>query len=268
MEGLRQLMENGGHPLTEVGLLQVAMSQDPRVDITVKRQLLYGLLLPRGLTVIMEDGFIIAPFPEMPIIGSRIHGVVRFLREFGRKSSIHPLDLRDICKLKKKSTFRVHQLLHFLLSKLAQLDPSDTLLSPGLFHLKSLSSVINELLFGDKKLENLFSTTVLTSRALKTLQSQLDGKGAIFLEEDILSGNCGRVYRYVRVLQVELEDRSTFTVPVCYEIIHHSSKTSVFHNQSEFDQFCCSLGKGKKNILARSGFTIVTLWPKKLLEDE
>lgn len=263
MEELRHLMENlgdGGRRLSEVGLLQVAMTKDPRVDISLKRQLLYGLLLPRGLTVIKEDGYIIAPSPEIPIEDSGVPlGQVMFLEEFGREVSIDPPDLADFCQLKGKSNLRVHQLLQFLLSKLADLDSTQSLLGADTFPLKSYSSVINKLFFRGKKLKDLFAATVLTYPALETLQAQLDDKGAIRLEEnDRLNGNGDQVYRYVRILQVELEGRSPFTVPICYEIVHHSFETPVPHEQYELDRLTCSIGKGKRNTLNRMGFTVET----------
>lgn len=247
----------------EVGILQIAMTKDPRIDNSLKKQLLYGLLLPGGLTLIKEDKTIIAPTPEIPIDASSIpRGSIHFLEDIDPEIFIDPPDLSYICKLKRESNLYVHQLLQFILYHLTQLPPSETLLGDGTngtFRLKSYSSAINKFFFRGKKVKDFFAATVLTNSSLETLTAELDNKGAIpWYEADILNGSGDQVYRYVRVLQVELEGRNPFTIPIFYEIAYSSFKTPVPHDQYELNRLRFSVGKGQQNYLKRMGFGIET----------
>lgn len=244
--------------LDNVGLLQVAMTTDPRVGNTIKRHLLYGLLLPRGLTVIKEDGKIMAPSPELHMGDTNLPvGSVTFLEVFGRDVSIVPPDLSSFCHLKGKSNLPVHQFLQFLLHQLNCLDSKESLLGDGYFRLKSYSSVINKLFFRGKKLKDLFATQVMTYSALEKLKALLSAKGAIPLDEDNqLSGNGDFIFRYVRILLIELDGRSPFTVPIYYEIAYHSFETPVPHETYEYERLRYSLTRGDENLLVRMGFTV------------
>jgi hypothetical protein len=256
-EGMDLLMDR--LELSEVDLLQVAMSTGTLLDETLKRQLLFGLLIHRGgLVVIKENGVIIAPIPEISLGPSVVGGEISFLEEFGEDIRRDPPDLPSFCQLKGVcGGLPVHELLHFLLHKLTTLSSEDSLL--GSFRLKSYTSVVNKLFYRGKPLTDLLAATVGTDAALRRLKKELvDERGAVPVDEDdTVNGNGDLTYRFVRILQVRLEGVARpFTLPIYYEVIRTRHVTADCHKSYELRRLECELGKGQKNTMRCTGFTI------------
>jgi hypothetical protein len=256
-KGIKELYRQG---LSDVDLLEIAMTAGSQSDDMAKRQLLFGLLRMReeGLCVVKENGVIIAPVTEISLHpGAEIRGTVSFLTEFGSDIRQDPPDLTTFCQLKGTCGGRpAHELVQFLLHKLTAL-PVEESLSDS-FRLKSYSSVINKLFYRGKPLTDLFATTVGTDAALRWMKDQLNKKGAIPVdEEDTVNGNGDLTYRYVRILQVELKGSCRpFTIPIHYEIIRTRHMSPVSHKVYEWTRLKFGLESGPKNFLKRSGFTI------------
>jgi hypothetical protein len=255
-EGIDLLLSPDG--VDEVALLQVAMTACSQIDDTVKRQLLFGLLLPRELTLIKEDGTIIAPIPEIALGSApELRGDVAFLAESG--PDIQPPDSQSICLLRGICGGRpVHQLIRFILDQLLALPADESLLGhPFHFRLKSYSSVMNKLFYRGKTLTDLLAATVGTDADLSSLKRRLSGKGAVLVgQENCLNGNGDLSNRYVRILRVSLEGCSSFDLPVYYEVILTRHTTHVSHKQYEWNRLKCRLDLGQRSALRRNGFTL------------
>ena len=260
-DGLQLLRESfvdeRGEGLGEVGLLRIAMTTDRRIDDDLKRHLLYGLLLLQrgGLRLIREDGTIIAPVPETFRVAPVLQGTVSFPEEVGNIAS-HAPDLTDLCIIKGTCGRPAHQVIDFILHKLANLPPAESL--SGSFRLKSFSSVMNKLFYRGKAVKDIMATTVGTDQLLESLETILGSKGAMFKERgDSENGNGCLVYRYVRILDVELEGCPAFTFPIYYEIALSTFTTPQNpHEQYELDRLKYSLLPGDVNSLRQKGFTI------------
>ena len=90
-EGLNHLRALGFDDMTLLGLVK---SPDTQIDDTLKKQLLYGLLLQREgrLSVLEEDGrIIIAPLPEISI-PALVEGSISFLDDINLN-----IDTRSFC---------------------------------------------------------------------------------------------------------------------------------------------------------------------------
>jgi hypothetical protein len=259
--GIDQLMTRTG--LNEVELLEIVMTPDSQIDDTTKRQLLFGLLLFRGgLKVIKEDGLIMAPVPEISLGSSDMYvrGEIVFLDEFGPEIPHDPPDLAKFCEMKNVCGGRVRQLIQFLLQKLSTLPVDESLLD--FFRVKSYSSMTNKLFYRGKYLTDLFATTVRTDAEFNALKKKLvNEKGAILVDEQYrVNGNGDLTYRFVRILQIQLEGASHhFTFPVYYEVIWTRHMTPICHKIYEWERLESKLGLGQINTLRRGGFTIESL---------
>ena len=263
VEGLNQLRVLigvlGNEIDDDVCLLQIAMRPDARIDDTLKKQLLFGLLLQRsgGLTLLKEAGMIIAPIPEISIPPPSIscQGTISFLNLIGQNIPDNAPDLSSLCEYKGLCGMAAHQIMGFILEKLRAL-PSAESLSDS-FRLKSYSSVMNKLFYRGKDLTDLFAGTYKTDDKFDSLKKQLLSKGAIpHFEKKKVNGNDCLVYRYVRILKVDLSGGS-FTFPVYYELVRENFKTSTPHEHYELTRLLqWTLVDGHRNMLVRNGFSL------------
>ena len=219
--------------INDIDLLQIAMKPNTQIDETLRAQLLLGLLRQRknGLTLLKEDLIVIAPIPEIaiPIISE---GTISYLRVADPDIPDDPPDLYSLCRSKRLCHAPVHRIIGFILDKLKSLPSTDSLIDS--FRLKSYSSVMNKLFYRGKDLTDLFATTFHSDEEFKNLKTALSGKGAMERSLDT-NGNGCRVYRYVRILQVELNGHS-FHFPVYYELVRERYKTSVPHEHYELSR--------------------------------
>jgi hypothetical protein len=251
-EGMDLLMIR--HRLSKKFLHQLVMSPSLAIDDTLKRQLLFGLLMRRGwLTLIKEDGVIVAPLPEIslpPPSSDQIRGEVSFRERFDPMTSHHPPDLWTFCELKRASGHPVHQLIPFLLEKLMALLEESLLDS---FQLKSYSSVTNTLFYQGEPLTDLFTATVETVAGLSALIDRLTDKGAIQIQVD-QDPNGDSLLHYVRALTVTLEG-SPFTLPISYELIYTPHRSPV-PRKDELKRLKLNLAEDQRDRLVHKGFTI------------
>lgn len=222
--------------LDDVGLLQVAMSQGALLENELKRRLLFGLLLPRGLTVVKENGIVIAPTPEIEI--QCTHSIVaKFISKLDRNLRRAPPDLATICQWKHTCNIPVHQLVTAILQALLDLPSEESLANE--FRVKSYSSIMNKLFYRGKNLSDFLATTVTSELAYLELKNRLESRGAILVplhEEDHTNGNNCVFYRYVRFLMVSIGSCSPFSVPVYYEIVLTNFCTPRAHEIYAFDR--------------------------------
>jgi hypothetical protein len=259
--GVGKLLSLGS---SEVTLLGLTMSPSSMIDGVLKRQLLFGLLMHRGeLVLVREDGEVVAPVPELsPGPSSEIKGKISFLKQLDpiRPPPRDAPTLEQVCEWKGTCQgVAAHRLIHFLLQKLADLSAEEATLSS--FRLKSYSSVMNKLFYRGKALSDLFAATVQTDGHLILLKQSLTDEGATSVyENNIHNGNSELSYRYVRILQVELEGSPSFTFPVHYEIIMAKGMTpAVPHKQYQLERLRYDLNDGFENTLGVKGFTLEKL---------
>lgn len=252
-EGFQVLMkfvDVNGNSLDEVGILQIAMTPDPRIDDLLKRTLLFGLLLRRGLQIIHEDGVIVAPahnlkFPTYP------EGTVAFQSRVGRDVRKDAPDITTFCKLKEELDIPVHQIVSFILMKLKECDTEESRIQG--FRLKSYSSVMNKLLYRGKSLKDLFAITI-SDVELEPLKNLLLQLGALHRSEDDVNGVGCLVYRFVRILTITISGKSV-NFPVYYEVVKKNYETALVpHEQYQLNRLKFSLFDGHMNQLEDSGF--------------
>jgi hypothetical protein len=246
-EGVDLLMIRLG--LSEAELHQTAMLPTLAIDDTLKRQLLFGLLMRRGwLTLIKEDGVIVAPLPEISLPpSSHFRGKVSFRERYDLGTSHGTPNLRAFCR---KRIRPVHQLIHFLLEKLMALPVEESLLDS--FQLKSYSSVTNTLFCRGESLTDFFTATVETEDGLSALRGRLTDKGAIQVGQD---PNGDSSLHYVRALGVTREGSLLFTLPISYELIYTPRWTPV-SRKDELKRLKLNLAEDQRDRLVRKGFTI------------
>jgi hypothetical protein len=259
--GLNLLRVGGcGSDLDDVGLLQIAMTTDPQVPDDLKRNLLFGLLLSRGLRVIREKCVIVAPLPELGIPVVTLRGSVSFLEDVDEHI---PTDAPDITSLCPNKFCPIYQQIAFILSELKSMPLEESFRDS--FRLKTYSSVMNKLFYRGKELSDLFAHTFLADSLSQvyTLKQRLLMKGAMLVREEGRNVNgIGRlVYRFVRILLVHLVGYNPFTFPVYYELARESHQTFVPHEQYEWARLEYGLQPGQTNIFKRTGFTVDELSP-------
>lgn len=244
--------------LHRIGVLQLVMTTDTRVPDLVKRQILFGLLLQSrsGLTILKEHDQIIVPAPQLEI-KSTLEGSIRFRSTVTSPIRKVPPDLEYFCLI--KSDIPAYEIIWFLLSKLESLDASDSLL--GTFRLKSYPSIMNKLFYRGGRLTDLFAATV-DSPGLVDLQETMKAKCAMDaseVQEDFLNGNNCVVYRYVRVLDVDIRKDSSklsFSFSVYYEIVSRNNKARVPHEQYELDRLEFGVKSGSLGMCSQHGFSL------------
>lgn len=255
---LERLGEGEGETQLDVlGCLQIAMSRDNRIPDVVKKQLLYGLLLPRGLTVIKEDGIVVAPSPEI-IVSPLSEGNAVFLSRPPPSLLKDPPDIAFFCQWKEECKVSVHRIVFCILRNLHSIGVTDSFCQ--LFRLKSFSGVMNKLLYRGKGLTDLYACSVNTDHDLKYYRSELEKRGGIFYNEKEKCNSRGDpVYRYIRILHVFINAYDIY-FPVYYEIVRSISfqPPLIPHDQYEFDRLQCNHSDGQKNMLERSGFTLLS----------
>lgn len=257
MQSLRCLTING-RVLGDVELLQIAMSSDPRISDDVKRRLLYGLLFDNGLTLVRENNVTIAPthLPSPPSI--TLSGRISFVRNVPRRIETLPLNAIRLCNLKRNSGSEAHHLIGFILQELQKLPQEESF--SDLFRLKSYSSVMNKLFYRGGNLTDLYGATVPSNSKVLAVEKKLLAHGAIDAndqEDRDFNGNGCAVYRWVRILQIDLQNLpdQPLHFPVYYEVVRKNFLDErAPHKNYELTRLKFQLAEGLRTSLENDGF--------------
>lgn len=109
------------YPLDDVTLLQIAMTSDCQIDQMLKWELLYGLLMQRGLVIIKEGERIVGPHVgDDPRI--LCPGEVVFQRDFREDTTSYDApNLEYFCLHRNQCRVPVYQLIGFILQELRRI---------------------------------------------------------------------------------------------------------------------------------------------------
>lgn len=256
-EGL-ELMRTIDDKLDRVSLL-LSMTNDNRIDENFKLELFYGLLFDlEGLTIVKENGQIIAPTPELKITVPIPRGSIEFLVKVRGDVLTQAPDISFFCHRKAECRYSVREIICFLLHELRNLPPEETLMT--VFRMKSYSSVINNLLYRGKGLSDLFATTILDSDYNELIR-KIESRGGMCVherQEKQINGNRCIVSRYVRILKIQFENsQDYFFCPIYYEIVlDNLMPPAVSHQQYELERLKFKLSAGAQNLIQQKGFTI------------
>lgn len=255
-ELLNSLQENN-FPTSSVKLLCLVMSEETTLDTATRQKLFFGLLLPMGLTLVKEDGFLLAPIFEMPHSHS-LNGSVRFKSQVSEDIPDQSPRVACFCRwVGKPPQYRIHELVAFIREQLYQLQ-QDGDVRLKCFRLKSYSSIINKIFYRGKKLTDLFATTVSSQGKADELRLILEHAGGYLAREygKFTNANGCLVYRYIRILIVTIDQQEIF-FPVYYEItIANSIIIPRPHEEYELDRLRCQLNLGQINLLLKTKFTL------------
>lgn len=243
----------------EVGLLQIAMSSESRVSDSLRKQILYGLLLSRSLTFVLEGNEILAPCHE--ITRDRIAGgKIVFLAS----SIILPApNLSYFCNLKLLTRIPIADLVGFLLEELRK--HPDSLC--GTFRMKSYASIINKLFYRAKDISDLFAATARTHDQLSGLINLINKCGGRFHSRSHNGNHC-EVMKYVRSVQMTLTNPISdtdpsqprvhqVTIPIYYEIVYETVAMTVAHEAYELKRLDFKLNQEERSILETAKFSLL-----------
>lgn len=270
--GIGDLLANlraNNNLLTEVDLLSLLTSGNLDLEASLRQSLFFGLLLPMGLTVIFEDGFLIAPTLQDQY-SHTIVGSATFMRRIDDQIPDHSPNVASFCEWigNLPRGYRIHTLIAFIHDQLTQLRESEVS-ELARFRLKSYSSIINKLFYRGKSLKDLFAITVQSQTEADVIKGALENDYGYLSKtyRDYTNNNGCLTYRYIRILILTIENE-TIHFPVYYEIVVDNLVTPRSHKIYELDRLRCELAPGQIAILARTSFDLYRVLSPTLTDSE